>query len=77
MIDSAIKKYFWDTDISKLDLAEHKTYIIERILDIGDDDAVRWLKQFYPKEDILAVALHSKRLSPKSKNFWQLAARHL
>lgn len=77
MIDQAISKYFWDVKLSDLDLVAHKNYIIERILDMGDERAVSWLRQNYSKADILTVVRQSRRLSPKSKNFWTLAAQDL
>ncbi len=77
MIDAELRKYFWDVNPTKLDSGVHKTYIIERILDMGDEPAVAWLRRTYSKEDILKVAEKSRRLSAKSKNFWKLASQSL
>lgn len=77
MISQELKKYFWDLDPAKLDLTLHQNYIIERILDMGDELAVAWLRKTYSKDEILEVAKKSRRLSPKSKNFWKLAAQNL
>ena len=77
MIDAELRKYFWDVNSAKLDLDVHKTYIIERVLDMGDEPAVAWLRRRYSKADILRVAESSRRLSVKSKNFWKLASQSL
>ncbi len=77
MVDDVVKKYFWDTDATALDISIHKRYIIERILDMGDEQAVSWLRQTFSKYDILDVLNKSKRLSEKSRNFWKLVAQSL
>lgn len=63
---------FWDTDTASLDIQRHSRYIIERVLEYGDETAVRWLFEHYPKNIIASVARKSRRLSPKSKNYWNL-----
>lgn len=67
------KSLFWDTDPSQLDVKIHAQYIIERILDVGDDSEVKWLFQQYTPQMIKKV-LHKPRvqLHKKSKNFWEL-----
>ena len=77
MLDTAIQKYFWDVNPASVDPILHKRYVIERILDLGDEQAVAWLRRAYAKADILAVIEDSKRLSPKSRNFWRLATKSL
>ena len=75
MMNAAIEKYFWDVNPVDLDITTHKRYIIERILDMGDDAAVSWLRQTFSENDIEEVISTSRRLSAKSKHFWQLIAQ--
>jgi hypothetical protein len=63
---------FWDTDPTHLDLKENKEYIIERTLELGDDQAVKWLFSIYPRHDIERVLAKSRRISRKSSNYWSL-----
>ena len=67
-----LKKYFWDTDISKLSLTKHATYIIERILEWGNLEAVRWLRERYTNKELLSVLEVSRSISHKSWHFWKL-----
>lgn len=67
-----LKKYFWDTDIQNLDPQQHKTYIVERILELGDEEAVAWMKKNFDRDEILRIVNQSRRVSPKSRNFWNL-----
>jgi len=63
---------FWDTNPKNIDTEKHARYIIERILDFGRDDEVRWLRQYYTKELIREVVLKSRSLRPETKNLWTL-----
>jgi hypothetical protein len=72
MVPGDLKRFFWDVDPSGLDLVRHKAYIIERILEFGDEKAVRWLFDAFSRDDIAAILESSRSLSPKSRNFWRL-----
>lgn len=65
-----ITKYFWGDDTKELSLEKHKKYITDTILERGDTRAVRWLTKKVPKKQIKKNL--SKKLSPKSRNFWNL-----
>ena len=67
-----LKKYFWDVDFSKLQKNSHSQFIIERILEYGDENSVRWLRNNFDSREIKEVLYNSKNISPKSANFWQL-----
>lgn len=66
---------FWDIDPDRLDLQENKDFIIERVLELGDDAAVKWLFSTYPRSDILNVIAKSRRLSRKSARYWSLVLK--
>ncbi|MBM3293149.1 MAG: hypothetical protein FJY82_01360 [Candidatus Aminicenantes bacterium] len=66
------ERFFWDADLAKLDLERHKTFVIERILELGDEAAVRQLLATYSRLDILRVLRDARSLSPKSHGFWTL-----
>jgi len=40
---------FWDVDPKTIDPEKHSRYIIERILDLGEPEEVRWLFHQYPQ----------------------------
>ncbi|MEK7076828.1 MAG: hypothetical protein AAB967_01205 [Patescibacteria group bacterium] len=71
-IGKQVQKYFWDVDTDTLDPGKHKRYIIERILEMGDETAARWLRSTFSNEDIRGVVKRAKGLSKKSICFWQL-----
>lgn len=63
---------FWDTDPKKLDIKRHAKYIIERIMDFGNDDEVRWMRRHYPKSLLAKVVRTSRILQSNSKTLWRL-----
>ena len=55
---------FWDVDPATIDPEKNARYIIERILDFGNGQEVRWLFAKYPK--ILSAALHATNNEKKT-----------
>lgn len=63
---------FWDTNPDKIDTDGNAQYIIERVLDFGNDGEVKWLYHFYDTSLIKDVVTKSRSLMPKTKNLWTL-----
>jgi len=64
---------FWDTTPEHIDFKKNARYVIERVLELGEPEDVRWLFQEYPKSEIKRVfGLPRVQLSPKSKALWSL-----
>lgn len=47
-------------------------YTIARILELGDESAVKWMKENFSESEIKRVIATERRLSKKSANFWAL-----
>lgn len=71
-IPDKLRTLFWDTDIKNIHIKQHAKYIIERILEYGDMDAIRWMQGIYPLEIIIEVLKFSRQISDKSRNFWRI-----
>jgi hypothetical protein len=63
---------FWDTNPNNIDTEKNAQYIIERVLDFGNDGEVRWLYHFYDKSLLKSVVAKSRSLMPETKNLWTL-----
>ncbi|MFH1253630.1 MAG: hypothetical protein V1664_04875 [Candidatus Uhrbacteria bacterium] len=63
---------FWDVDPKTIDPKKHAQYVIERILDFGNDNEVRWIWQTYPAKTISETMQRSRILHKKSKNLWSM-----
>lgn len=67
---------FWDVDPKTIDLKKHARYIIERVLEFGDDREVRWLFHYYSPDFIRNVIDHSRGvLHEKTKALWSLVLK--
>ena len=67
-----LKKYFWDTDFSKLDKNFHSQFIIGRILEYGDKKAVEWLFKYFKKSELKRTLEKKRDMSSLSANYWGL-----
>ena len=64
---------FWDTNPKKIDTKKNARYIIERILELGEPNEIRWLFRIYSKNKIKrAMNLDRSQVSKKSKSLWSL-----
>ena len=67
------QQLFWDVDLKEIDPVKHRDFIIERILERGDEDDFKWVLDFYGTEAIKKVFLEKiENLDPRSQNFWCL-----
>ncbi len=66
------RSLFWDADPRAIDPRRHARYIIERILDFGEEDEVRWLVRTYPRRLITDTIARSRVLHEKSRSLWKL-----
>jgi len=71
-LPNRFKKYFWDCEFSELSLEKYPRFIAERILLYGNLQDIRWLASRVSKEMFQEIVLNSRRLDPKTKNFWKI-----
>lgn len=67
-----LKRFFWEVDFENIELSRRETYVIERLLEYGNDDAIRWLNKTFPAETIAAVVRKSRMISRRTANLWAL-----
>ena len=72
MLADFLRPLFWDVNAETFDPFRHPEYTIGRILELGDEKAVAWLRQTFPAEQIAGVVRGEGRLSRRSANFWAL-----
>lgn len=67
---------FWDTNPKKIDVKKNAQYIIERVLDFGRDNEVRWLWKTYNKTLLRKTVSRSRSLRPRTKTLWTLLLKN-
>ena len=65
-----LKQYFWDVDFNKIDKKQNASYVIHRLLDRGNDKAIKWMCEAYDKDLIKEVVTKRRGFSAKTANFW-------
>ncbi|MBI1871130.1 MAG: hypothetical protein HYS07_08060 [Chlamydiae bacterium] len=65
-------KLFWDVDFDRLCLTEHRHFILKRVLDHGDQEAILWMRHTFRDEEIKSSLKKYRSFSRKSANFWAL-----
>ena len=72
-IPSGLKPYFQEYDIARLDITRDANLIIQRVLEFGTWDEIRWLFEIYRSKRIrLFLRERGERLlKPVTFNYWR------
>ncbi len=68
-INNFSKHLFWDVDLNSFDFKEHKSFLIEMVLEYGKLQDWNLLKELYGKEEIKNTALTIRSLDPVTLSF--------
>lgn len=71
MIPPNIKRYFWDVDANKLDPNKYSEYVIGRILEYGNPDAMKWIIKTFNNNLIEKTFKKNREMSRKTAEFWR------
>lgn len=66
-----IIKYFWEHDENDIDPQEHWFIVLERLIEYGDIESIKWAIDYYESSQFIEVLRSSRRLSRKSATMWQ------
>ena len=72
MLPKSLRAFFWDVDADNFNPADFPDYTIFRVLEIGDEDAVAWMRRTFSPTEVVRVLREERRLSARSANFWAL-----
>jgi hypothetical protein len=75
LLPDILKHSFWDYDFQILSWAEHRDFIIRRLLQAGDWQALTWLRGAMGDDELGRwIEQHNGvGLSPRQLRFWELA----
>lgn len=71
-IAKRFRPLFWDANPDEINIRKNARYIIERILEVGDLNAFRWIQKIYPTRLITETCSTSRKISEKSRIFWKI-----
>jgi hypothetical protein len=73
-LQDILKRYkndaFWDTPLSSIDPVQHRDFVIERLLQYGGMEGIRWMLQNWGPAAIQNVVISSRNLSKMTAGFW-------
>jgi len=67
-----LHRYFWDIEAGKLNPQKRPQYVIQRLLEMGNEKAVRWVRKNFSEKQIKETLCQSRQISLKTGNFWSL-----
>lgn len=69
-MDKALLNLFWDSDPEKINYQKNAPAVIQRILEFGNPDQVRFMLEKYDRQIISRTLKKCRNLTSKSANFW-------
>ena len=73
-MNESLRLLFWDVDFEALSWEAHRDFIIQRVLERGNLDHLRWLRQTLGDKELAdwILARQGRGLSPRQLAFWQI-----
>ena len=71
MLPEKIRKFFWEYEGNEIEIQENWFFIIERLLEYGDFEAVKWAFKHFDQSQLVEVVKASRNLSKKTASMWQ------
>jgi len=67
-----LRPLFWDVDFQTVGTQKHSSFIIARIMELGDEPEVRYMLTTFTRDKIIKAFRGNRSLSQRSRNFWRL-----
>jgi len=65
-----LREYFWDVEFEDIDMEKNPQFVLKRIIDRGDTQALLWAMKKFSLDDIRNLITTSRDLSRRTANFW-------
>ncbi len=77
-LPTTYKKYFWDCDFNKLNLSDHKEYVLSRLLAFGNLSAMHYIFNNFAKKEVTRYISVKGAVSLSRTNylFWEKLLKH-
>src|SRR3989344_137137 len=69
-LPESLYRFFWDIDATKLNPAEKPYYVINRLINMGNIESVRWMLKYFPRSLILDTFKKMRDFNEKTGTFW-------
>jgi len=72
LLPGHFRAYFWDTRFTGRELLDWPEHAIERVLEYGQWNDIRFLREITGDQAIIKVVKSSRNLSPRTVNLWKI-----
>ena len=72
VIPKKFNTLFWDYNINSIDEKKHRKFIVERFVEKGNTESLKWIFKKYKKSFIWQTIKKCPNISPKTRNFWTI-----
>jgi len=72
LLPDHFRAYFWDSRFTGRELLDWPEHTIERVLEYGQWEDIRFLREIVGDEAIRSVVKSSRRLFPRTVNLWTI-----
>lgn len=62
--------YFWDTDVSEVNVLRDAWFVVEKVVNFGTLEAMRWLVNILGENQVRDIILRNYNISTKSAKLW-------
>lgn len=69
-LPDSFRSYFWDVKFEDIDMQKNPQFVLKRIIDRGNTDALLWILERFSTDDVKNLILTSRDLSRRTANFW-------
>ena len=63
---------FWDINLNDLDMEQHKTYVLGRVLEFGKLSDWKLIRNYYGLDEIKCIGIEMRIMSPQALSFLSL-----
>ena len=67
-----LRPFFWDVLFDRLSVQQSSHFIINRLMEHGDEAAMRFLLKTFTPTEMIHVLRNSRSLSRRSRAFWKV-----
>ena len=67
-----LRPFFWDVDFHMLSVEGSWYFIISRLMEHGDEAAMKFLFKTFGRKQMIHVLKNSRSLSTRSRRFWRI-----
>ena len=71
-IPKSLRPFFWDVDFEALSVSDFSYFIMSRLMEHGDDEAMRFLMLTFSRRELGDALRTSRSISRRSRKFWAL-----